>query len=976
MVFVLLVALGSDYNIFLMSRVREESEHRPIRDGIRIASGHTGAVITSAGLILAGTFGSMATAPLIVLFQVGVAVAIGVLIDTFIIRSILVPAITTLAGDRAWWPSGSAGVGMLGRVPLVPAGAGALLASTAGGARAGVSRRRLVVALALVALVPLTVAGLLTWSVGASPANLGAVRAAVVNLDQGGTVPTPDGAVETLSLGADLSAALAGGIDDGGFTWVEADAAGAKLALDDGRYAAVLTIPADFSRTVAAIRADATGTAPRATLRLVTNDTAGYALGTVARDVARAIGTATGDEVTASYVDGVLLAVTRAHDTLATAADDVGSVATSTTKLADDAAGAETFAGQLVGGLQEFIDQAEDAASGTDELVSSTRALADGSVELKAGARQLARGVGASADGAAALADGALDLADGLGALDRQVAALPSQGESLASAADWVAAGAADVADGATRLADGLASVQAQTTGLGAQGQALADGAAALRGGAVALSDGAHQADAGASSLAVGAGQLATGVADYAGAVGALAAGCAGLGGSPAICAALDDLASQGSLLVAGANDTASGAADLGAAIAGIAAGATDLRAGATDLRDGTALLAAGLSPLEAGIADSAAGAADLAVGASRLSDGTDQLAAGTRALADGMPALARGVARLADGGAGVSTGAALLASGLGDLADGAYALAGGAKLSAQGARALAAGTADAVAGLGDLTGSMQAAADAGSLVEVQARGLAAQGTALADEADGLASRLRTSADGTATYSDEARTRVGLLAANPVGVEATRVNPVGGPESGLAPFLMALATWLGALAAFLVLPGLWGSEGRRWWRSVLVAYGAAGAVAVVGGLLMVVGMRFLLGVEPAEPGSLVAFALLATLAFTALIQALVAIIGSRGVLVGLLLLVVQVAAAGIPLGASAVPGPLAALQPFLPLTYAADAFMGAIAGGGSSAAVDAVALGAFLLAGALATLGYAARAGRGARPGEAVTEAA
>ena len=63
LVFVLLVALGSDYNIFLMSRVREESAARPIRDGIRIASGRTGAVITSAGLILAGTFGSMVTAP-------------------------------------------------------------------------------------------------------------------------------------------------------------------------------------------------------------------------------------------------------------------------------------------------------------------------------------------------------------------------------------------------------------------------------------------------------------------------------------------------------------------------------------------------------------------------------------------------------------------------------------------------------------------------------------------------------------------------------------------------------------------------------------------------------------------------------------------------------------------------------------------------------------------------------------------------
>ena len=118
MVFVLLVALGSDYNIFLMSRVREESEHRPIRDGIRIASGHTGAVITSAGLILAGTFGSMATAPLIVLFQVGVAVAIGVLIDTFLVRSILVPGDHDLVGERAWWPSGLRSARW--RRPIVP----------------------------------------------------------------------------------------------------------------------------------------------------------------------------------------------------------------------------------------------------------------------------------------------------------------------------------------------------------------------------------------------------------------------------------------------------------------------------------------------------------------------------------------------------------------------------------------------------------------------------------------------------------------------------------------------------------------------------------------------------------------------------------------------------------------------------------------------------------------------------------------
>ena len=104
MVFVLLVALGSDYNIFLMSRVREESSVRPLRPGIRVASARTGTVITSAGLILAGTFGALVTSPLQLLFQVGLTVALGVLIDTFVVRSLLVPAITAYVGEWAWWP--------------------------------------------------------------------------------------------------------------------------------------------------------------------------------------------------------------------------------------------------------------------------------------------------------------------------------------------------------------------------------------------------------------------------------------------------------------------------------------------------------------------------------------------------------------------------------------------------------------------------------------------------------------------------------------------------------------------------------------------------------------------------------------------------------------------------------------------------------------------------------------------------------
>ncbi len=104
-VFVLLVALGSDYNIFLMSRVREESVTRPTRDGARLAAMATGGVITACGIILAGTFGVLVITPIRTLLQIGAAVAIGVIIDTFLVRALLVPAVASLLGRWNWWPS-------------------------------------------------------------------------------------------------------------------------------------------------------------------------------------------------------------------------------------------------------------------------------------------------------------------------------------------------------------------------------------------------------------------------------------------------------------------------------------------------------------------------------------------------------------------------------------------------------------------------------------------------------------------------------------------------------------------------------------------------------------------------------------------------------------------------------------------------------------------------------------------------------
>jgi RND superfamily putative drug exporter len=105
--FLFLVALGVDYNIFLMTRVREEAARHGTQAGTLRALVATGGVVTGAGLILAGTFGTLTLLPLEELIQIGATVAIGVLLDTFIVRALLIPAITYRLGDRAWWPSRS-----------------------------------------------------------------------------------------------------------------------------------------------------------------------------------------------------------------------------------------------------------------------------------------------------------------------------------------------------------------------------------------------------------------------------------------------------------------------------------------------------------------------------------------------------------------------------------------------------------------------------------------------------------------------------------------------------------------------------------------------------------------------------------------------------------------------------------------------------------------------------------------------------
>ncbi|MDL4818772.1 MMPL family transporter [Actinomadura opuntiae] len=113
--FLFMVALGVDYNLFLVSRIREETARSGHRAGVLRGLGVTGGVISSAGLVLASTFGVLGVMPVTMFVEIGVLVALGVLLDTFLVRSVIVPALALDTGPRFWWP------GPLSRTPARPA---------------------------------------------------------------------------------------------------------------------------------------------------------------------------------------------------------------------------------------------------------------------------------------------------------------------------------------------------------------------------------------------------------------------------------------------------------------------------------------------------------------------------------------------------------------------------------------------------------------------------------------------------------------------------------------------------------------------------------------------------------------------------------------------------------------------------------------------------------------------------------------
>ncbi|QHC65616.1 ABC transporter permease [Rathayibacter sp. VKM Ac-2759] len=773
---------------------------------------------------------------------------------------------------------------------------------------------RLVVVFAAIALIPLIYAGLLT-SANLDPTHtLDTVPAAIVDEDTGATAA--DGSA--LALGDSVTDELLSSTSSSNFAWTRLDADEAASELASGAVYAVLTIPADFSSNVASLGGDDPAAASVAKLSIETDDGANLIVGNIASTIGSTVTATVEQEVGESYLKNVYLGFTDVHDSLEQAAD----------------------------GASQLADGSARAADGSSELVVGLTQLQDGTAQLASGAGTLASGAGSASSGAATLASGLQQLAD-------KTAQLPAQAAALNDGATSVAAGAQTLDTGAAGLATGASSLAGSTPALASGAADAATGAQALQTGAASVADGAAKALAGAGSLADGASALASSTPT-------LASGAATVDtGLQSLIARYGTLTDAERLALLTQLET--GAATVSTGATGVDRGAQTLSTGATALVGDSA---SGLTALDAGASSVSSGATDLASGTQKVATGAAQVDSGAQSLSSGAQTLATGAASL-------DTGAAQLAGGVGTLAGSVGPLTTGIADASTGANALASGTASLATGADSLADGAASAADGTATATAGSETLDSGIDSLAAGSQTLTDELADGADQVPTYTDSQAESLSTVAAAPVALDKERLNEVPQYGYGLAPYFLSLALWVGALAFYLMSAPL--SERllaarRPAWVIALRSYLPGALMAVAQGVLAALVIRFGVGVEAADLPGLIGIAVLTSLTFVAINQALISLLDAPGRFVALLLMVLQLSSAGGTYPIETAPAFFQAIHGALPLTYTVEAFRSLIAGGSIGVANAVLVLSLWLLAALGVTVLAAARRRRGPTP--------
>ncbi|MGJ9526273.1 YhgE/Pip family protein [Actinotignum sp. GS-2025b] len=752
------------------------------------------------------------------------------------------------------------------------------------------------------AIIPMIYALILTGAYDDPLGNLNEIPAAIVNEDRGAQL---DGS--EVNLGASITAKLLETEERQNFQWQEYSAVEAEQKLASGDIYAVLSIPASFSSDATSI-ARGPGVATRARLSFVTDDARNYIVGNVGRVIASTATAAVSEKVSAKYLDGIYLSFGTLSEQLSAAADG---------------------AGELGAGLH-------DAAGGATRLAQGSGQLASGAGNLATGTETLASGAGRMNDGAAQLAAGASDAAGGASALTEGVSHIAGGAGAASLAAD-------QLRDGAERSAAGLDALATASQDLAAGSQKVADGNAALV-------EGTNRALAGAQRLSTGSEKLSSGISTLNDGLSSLVTMYDVLP-PEVIKAKLAEAQAGTTQLLEGSTQLQSGIAALVGEESGTASG-PDAGSAAGTARGPGAHGGPGVGTETGGLTALANGAQAASAGAAQLNDGATQLAAGTeRAAAGAQQALAataefaRQLDALASGSTRAATGATRLAEGTARLATGSNELAARAPELAAGARAAHSGATQLSNGATALATNQETLRD----------GL----HTLREGAATLEVKLSEGAKKIPAYTPSESETMQRVGASPVELSTTRAHPVGDFGAAVACYFIALAMWVGAIGLYLMTPPLSRRLTTARVSGLRLGLGSVATGALMGivqaGLL--VGILHLFGnVDLINPGATFTICITSSIVYIAINQALIALFGAPGRFIALLMIVIQLGAAGGIYPVETAPGFFQAVHPLLPVTHTVNALRAAIAGGPIDIGTYAGALGLWFAASVLATV--------------------
>lgn len=552
-----------------------------------------------------------------------------------------------------------------------------------------------------------------------------------------------------------------------------------------------------------------------------------------------------------------------------------------------------TFADKLAGTVHDTVAKevgtqtADSLLTGFGRIHSEMTKAADGASELHEGTVKLSDGIGTLFDGAKKLDSGASELSTGAHTLSVGTSDLATGQGKLLTGAQKLATGADQLNTGAGKLSSGLNTLETKTTTLPKKTRELSDGAASAARASGQLAKGAR-------AVADGNQQLSEKVEAAAQTITALESDA-----DERLNTALTKLKASG-ITDPATFDTL--AAQLRTSLE------QQAKANGLDARAKTAK--ADLLGAQKQIDALAKGSRKVADGTEALDSGLGTLATGADTLADSTPALASGISDAA-------RGADTLSTGTNDLHTGATTLAAGQKDALAGAKKLNAGAAT-------LAGGTDSLADGtGSLLD----GIDTLSTGARDLNDGAGELASGLDDGTAEVpnpSDGQRTAVSNVIGDPISIERTDQASAGVYGEGLAPFFMTLAIWIGAFILIQIMRPITkralASNAANWkiavggWLPFLL-------ISIVQATVLYTVVLWWLGLHSAHPWLTWGLFLLASMAFTAIIQGVCALLGTPGKMVVLVLMVLQLVSAGGTFPWETIPGPLQLAHHWLPMGH-------------------------------------------------------